>query len=226
VATGAHIAIIAHVTGEELRRYLDTTEMVNGFANRFLWFCVKRSKSIADDDARRIDPAKLAPLVERLHRAVDFARTVHEMRRDDEACEDWRKVYPILSAGKPGLLGAATSRGEAQVMRLALIYALLDCSQSIGRRHLRAALALWTYAEDSARFIFGDALGDPTADAILDALRRNALGLTRTEISGLFSRNKPGSEISRALRSLAEVGAVRTVMGDSGGRPSERWIAL
>src|SRR5690348_6259561 len=35
-ATGAHIGIVAHVTRSELLRYLDSTELGNGFANRFL----------------------------------------------------------------------------------------------------------------------------------------------------------------------------------------------
>jgi hypothetical protein len=43
-ATDARVSIIGHVTHEELRRYLDRTELANGFANRFLWICVKRSK--------------------------------------------------------------------------------------------------------------------------------------------------------------------------------------
>src|ERR1019366_9472857 len=43
-ATDAHIAIIGHITRDELRRYLDSTEVGNGFANRFLYVCVRRSK--------------------------------------------------------------------------------------------------------------------------------------------------------------------------------------
>src|SRR5262249_20157432 len=42
-ATGAHISIIGHITAEELKRYLPRTEMANGFANRFIFACVKRS---------------------------------------------------------------------------------------------------------------------------------------------------------------------------------------
>ena len=34
----------------------------------------------------------------------------------------------------------------------------------------RGALAVWEYAEHSARYIFGDALGDPLADEILAAI--------------------------------------------------------
>jgi hypothetical protein len=55
---------------------------------------------------------------------------------------------------------------EAHVVRLAMIYALLGCSQHIGAEHLGAALAIWRYSTDSGRWIFGDSLGGPTADEI------------------------------------------------------------
>ena len=43
-ATGAHISMIGHVTDGGLIRNLYSTEAANGFANRFLWICVTRSK--------------------------------------------------------------------------------------------------------------------------------------------------------------------------------------
>ncbi|MBZ5514201.1 MAG: hypothetical protein LAN62_05020 [Acidobacteriia bacterium] len=224
-ATGAHISIIGHITVEELRRYITETELASGFANRFLWLCVKRSKCLPDDD-HRIDQANLAFLTDRLRRAVEFARQFGEIKRDDAAHADWRGIYSALTAGRPGLLGAATSRAEAQTMRAAMVYALLDCSPAIRQEHLRAALALWQYAEASAKFIFGDALGDPTADAILEALQRNPLGLTRNEICDLFGRHKSRQEVERALRTILAVGAGKFVQEQSGGRPTERWLAL
>jgi hypothetical protein len=43
-ATDSHISIIAHVTDDELRAVLTRIEMANGFANRFLFARVRRSK--------------------------------------------------------------------------------------------------------------------------------------------------------------------------------------
>ena len=56
-------------------------------------------------------------------------------------------------------------------MRLAALYAVMDKSKTIEKEHLMAALALWHYAEASARYIFGDATGDRVADRIMEALR-------------------------------------------------------
>src|SRR5262249_12294343 len=85
----------------------------------------------------------------------------------------WEAAYPDLSAERPGLLGAVVARAEPQVIRLALVYALLDCTHQIDVVHLEAAMAVWAYCEESATRIFGDSLGDPIADEILLALRRS-----------------------------------------------------
>ena len=111
-------------------------------------------------------------------------------------------------------------------MRLALLYALLDRSETIGAAHLRAALAVWDYVEASARFTFGDALGDPVADEMLRALRSAPTGLTRTDIANLFGRNKSAREIGRALAMLEGSGLAIAARDKSGeGRPVERWLA-
>ena len=73
-------------------------------------------------------------------------------------------------------------------MRLSLIYALLDLSERICLEHLEAALAVWRYSANSAVWVFGDSLGDPTADEIWSAARERPAGVTRTEVSDLFSR--------------------------------------
>ena len=112
-------------------------------------------------------------------------------------------------------------------MRLALVYALLDSSRSIEAEHLSAGLAVWSYCEASARLIFGDALGDVTADEVLKELRAAPGGLTRTELSGRFGRNKSALEISRALTVLTQHGLVRSEKEDvTAGRPPERWFSV
>jgi hypothetical protein len=79
------------------------------------------------------------------------------------------------------LFGAVVGRGEAQVARLAALYAIMNESYEIEHGHLLAALALWDYAEQSARYVFGDATGDPVADQILEALRASrGEGMTKT----------------------------------------------
>jgi hypothetical protein len=168
-ATGAHVSIIGHITAEELRRYLDATETANGFANRFLWLCVRRSKSLPEGGSLLADA--LDHFGEEIREAITVARRCGRMERDTAARALWASVYEELSAGETGLVGALLARSEAQVLRLSMLYALLDRSGLIREEHLRAALAVWHYAERSVRFLFGDSTGNPDADVVLRALR-------------------------------------------------------
>lgn len=224
VSTEAHASIIGHITKDELQKLLTGTEAANGFGNRFIWICVRRSKLLPFGGlAHQLD---FAPLLRQLVAVAEVARTRGEVARDGAADELWLEAYRELSEGQPGLLGAILGRAEAQVMRLALVYALLDGSGEIGRPHLEAALALWRYAEDSARYVFGDALGDEDAEAILAALRAAPEGLARSRISvEVFSKNKTAVEITRALSRLLEAGLVRRDSIKTGGRPAETWFA-
>jgi hypothetical protein len=223
VATGAHISIIGHITRGELLRYLSDTEAGNGFANRFLWGCVKRSKVLPEGG--RIEEVDFTPLRQRLCQAIEFAGSVREMKRDEETRAIWHQIYPNLSAGKPGLQGAITSRAEAHVMRLTCLYAILDCSPIIRKQHLLAAIAVWDYVEESVRYIFADLLGDPTADEVDRALRARPDGMTRTEIRRLLGHHVTGDGIDRALASLESLGRAHRQFDATTGRYAERWVA-
>jgi hypothetical protein len=223
-STGAHISIVGHITRDELRRYLDRSEMANGFANRYVWICVKRSRILPEGG--RLQDTDLISIISRLKEAVEFGKTVGEIKKDDRAMDLWAATYPELSEGKPGLLGAVISRGEAQVIRMACIYALLDRSNLIREEHLLAALAIWDYSEASARYIFGGTIGNPLADRIIIALRSSARGLTRTEINNLFARNVKAERIDLALLSLRKSNRASMATENTDGRPVERWHDL
>jgi hypothetical protein len=225
-ASGAHVSLAGHVTLEELRRYLSATEQANGFANRFIWLCVRRSRFLPEGGDLAACELALAPVIEKLKAAAEFASKAGELRRDAEARGAWKEIYRELSSGKPGLLGAITSRAEAHVVRLESLYALLDLSTTVRGEHLEAALALWQFAEDSCRYIFGDATGDPEADAILQTLRSSPQGLTRTDINNLFGGHKPSAIIARALDSLLALGLVRREWQQTEGRSAEVWFAV
>lgn len=225
VATGAHICIVGHITIPELRAELTATDTANGFANRFLFALVRRSK-LLPFGGDPIEPEKLIELATRLNAAVEHARTVQEVQMTEAARAVWAGVYAELSQSRPGLLGAATARSEAQALRLALVYALADCSSVIDAPHLLAAFSIIEYAQASAAYIFGDSLGDPVADELLAALRRSGkAGMTRTTIRDLLGRHQRAERINAALELLASRGLARKAEVRTDGRPSEVWRA-
>lgn len=222
-ATGAHVSIIAHITPGELTSRLDRTEIANGLVNRFLIVAARRSKYLPDGGEPPV--AELQAIANELRQVGSFARGVGGMVRDAEARALWHAMYPSLTDRPAGLLGAATSRAAPHVVRLSCIYALLDCSQVVQRPHLEAALALWHYAEESAAFFLGSQLGDPVADALLQALRASPEGLSLTEMYGLKSRHWSREQIRAGLEVLAKEGLATGAKKATGGRPSEHWTA-
>ncbi len=230
-ASGAHVSIIAHVTSEDLHRRLTQTDAANGFANRFLWICARRSRYLPHGG--RIHTVNFADVVAQLKEAIDFARDDFAddgapMVRDSSANELWEEVYPALSEAKAGLLGAVTSRAEAQAMRIAAIYALLDRSKWIRRHHLEAGLAVWRYAEQSAAYIFGDQLADPDGEKVAAALRKAfPAGLSSQQIRRqVFHGHRSGAELNRIMGTLTRAGLAEMEVDSSTRKPTTRWRSV
>lgn len=222
VASDCHVSIVGHVTPPELSQLLGETEVLNGFANRFLWVCCRRSK-LLPDGGEEID---LSPLARRLEYALETARVPGLIARDGEAGRLWHDEYGRLTAEVPGLLGAVTSRAAPQVLRLALLYALLDASHSIRAVHLRAALALWDYCRRSAAWTFGEATEDADGNVLLQAIRAaGEKGLSGREVSAVFGRHKPAAELRRLLSTLVEQGLVISRQTRTAGNTAETWVA-
>jgi hypothetical protein len=222
-ATGAHVSCIVHITPEELLRNLSAVEVANGFANRFLWICSMRAR-LLPDGGEQVNIQSLADSLNTLRLTCMHAC---EMRRDKQAAAVWATVYPLLTMDRPGMLGAVTSRAEAHVLRLSGIYAALDGGHQIRLPHLLAALSVWDYSLASARFLFGDSIGEPVADIMLDALRKAAPeGLARNSVrEDVFQRHVSSERIDLAIETLECLGQLQVVKESTGGRPRQMLYA-
>jgi hypothetical protein len=224
-ATNPHVCILGHITSGELVKHLTENEMANGLANRFVWMLVKRSKRLPFGGEWHT--VNLQPISREIVGALEFATGEHRMDWSDDARPLWVEAYDALTEDRLGMFGAVTARAEAQTLRLAMLYALADCSYKIRRTHVESALAVWEYAEESASYIFGDAIGDADADKVLEELKACEEGMTRTEIRDLFGRNRSGEELDRIMEVLAEAGRIRVTRHRENGskKPVERWHA-
>lgn len=222
-ATRAHVSIIAQTTQFDLERYLSLTDIFNGFGNRFLWACAQRSKLLPDGGGIREE--QVSALAKKLRRKVQFAKRQKRIGLSVNAACLWKRTYPKISADSPGQFGAVTSRAEAQVRRIALIYALLDGSCKVRTAHLHAALEVWRFCEDSARFIFGGRSAATLEDKILVILRRAETGMTRTQISRALQHHVASGVIAEALDLLRERELVRKKSLKTKGRSAEVWRA-
>lgn len=216
ISTNSHISIIGHITNDELRHLLCQSDMSNGFGNRFLWACVKRSKllplggSLRDDD--------LIPLAQYLREAMMAARKGGRVTLDGEAINAWSAIYHSMAAKPPGgLIGAMCCRMETQLLRVAMIYALIDGGTVIRVKHLDAARALTNYCTKSVREIFASHTGNHVADTILREVR--AVGrLNRTQVRDLGAGHWSRGQIDEAIDILVTDHNVATIHEDTGGR--------
>jgi hypothetical protein len=222
-ATGPHISVLGHITESELLKHLVESETANGFGNRILWAVVRRSKELPFGG--ELETVDMAPVIRRIRNAL--GREAGRMRFADNARDTWAEMYAVLTQDRPGMFGEVTARAEAQTLRLAIIYALADGSGELRAEHLASACAVWGYCEDSALYLFGDRLGDADADNLAEALRQSEDGMTRTEISAFFKRNKLSVELDRILGLLLEHGKARRedVEQEGSKKPVERWYA-
>jgi len=108
-----------------------------------------------------------------------------------------------------------------QILRLSLVYALLDRSTGIEAGHLESAVAVWAYAERSARFIFGDSTGNRHADALRRLLRRERT-MTREDVRKELGIRHASEldEICDLLVALGYATVGRGGPGPQGGRPA------
>jgi len=157
--------------------------------------------------------AKQNKLKSILEKIADF----DTVKFSSEGEKFWVKIYYDLSKGLPGILGGVTGRSEAQVLRLAVIYCLLDGSNRVEVWHLEAALAVWKYCEDSARLIFGDRESNSTLQRIVDSLKTSPK--TRTEIYHLFNKHIKARDLDASLDELIRSGRISIDRIETGGAP-------
>jgi hypothetical protein len=231
-SSNAHVGIIAHITPEEHAKLFKSsgngkghsTETSNGFANRFLWALTKRSKVLPEGG----DPDAIKPFAKPLRDALLNAGLIERVVRDDAAKALWAEVYESLTSAKAGAYGQVVGRGAPQVLRLSLIYALLDGSQTITADHLRAALAVWHYCDASAEMLFKDAANEagpePLDLRLLNAIIREP-GISRKGLHHACGNNFKASDLDTALRSLESRRLAHRgrCQPEGGGRPAECW---
>lgn len=236
-ASNPHIGILADVTPSELRSLMAAREMSNGFANRFIFFWAEGDKvnpfpkstpkDVVQGFARRISDILLFAGAER---HVD--RNVMRMEFSPDASSNYAKLYRgelrDRSAGEAvtGLL----DRRAPMLIRLAMIFAITDKSETIEAQHLNAGMAWVRYWVESVKYIFQSAMDEvhvaetnEVANALLAFLQANGKAsrtqITKTCFSGHIVKEKLDAAIEELLSAtppLIEVEAVPRPKGETG----------
>tara|TARA_B110000240_G_scaffold142278_1_gene157371 strand:- start:964 stop:3045 length:2082 start_codon:yes stop_codon:yes gene_type:complete len=204
ISTNPHISIIGHITPNELLDNIAKSDLSNGFANRFLWVFVEMTKELPfGGDLKDSDLMSIVVKVKSIIEWVNDQKEI-EMIWDEGAKQTWRDSYSDLVQDFEGDLGTVTSRAAPQVLRLTMLFAVMEKDNVMKKEHLKAALTLWKYALKSADFIFGNNMNGKTQNKILLGLTTNHNGLTKTQIHKLFNNHVSKEDINTSLSYLSQ----------------------
>ncbi len=215
-ASNPHLSLTGNITPSELLGLMESRDLSNGFANRFLIFWAER---------QRIEPfpkptprTVVADLAERTKEVIRFATEGYPGNRDSRSMElsaDARTEYARLYRGELSRLAdgekvaALIERRAPMLLRLAMLFALTDHTLTIEVHHIRAALAWVRFHRDSVRFIFNDAAGETAAMEASDGVAKILEYLKhhgQTSRAGLsqkcFSGHLSAKRLDEALDSL------------------------
>lgn len=219
-ASGTHICMVAHVTFGELLTHLNSVESSNGFANRFLWVCSRRSK--VEPEPEMIPTPRLDMYAGEFADAVIFAdRHKSGLNLSKEASVLWHTMYRDLDIERGGLVGNLCDRAHAQVLRIATIFAILDKSTEVKPEHLKASRAVWQYCEDSIGYIFGADI-DQDEQKVLHHLQDQSGEVAQSVLSRKLFKDRPSVLANKLLR-LEEQGKVTRRREKGKGRTATYW---
>lgn len=205
-ASNCHISLVGHITRTELQALLTANDANNGFANRVLWVHSARTRLLPEGG----EDLDFTIEANTLRRIATESQNRGAVRRTQGAREYWHHIYPDLSREDvPGLWGQSTSRAEAQVVRLSLLFALMDLSERVEVEHLQAAKAVWDYCFNSARWALEVRRLSKEADKILGALHYGPKDRTYV-VSHVFSGNIQKSRLDAALKEIEDNITVET----------------
>ena len=225
-ASNPHVSLIGHVTLDELRKRLEKTDNTNGFSNRIMWLVVKRAKVVACPPPIQW---KSHPKILQALRDIKTNLTAHPrtFSWQQETLSEWNRYYRSKKDSGTGMIGPIIARSAPHVLRLAMLYAVLDASTLIEPRHVEAAIAFVDYCERCAQWIFQERTGNKAADKILWNLERRPAGMTRNEIQHeVFSNHCSETTLNMALSQLVDMNLVDiSHERASNNKKVERWKA-
>lgn len=224
-ASSSHVAIIGHITPREFRLRLAEADMSGGTYNRYLPVYVERSRLLPIPEGTAEDVR--TNFGSRLAAAIDKAAVVGCIQFDGEATELWvAELYPELTGADDDDHAEAefTRRAAPYCLRIGGLLAALDGRALMSKNDLAAAAALVRYSIASARFVLDRQHRDPRLDRICRAIdAAGEAGLTRSAISGLFSRNLTKEVLDELLSQVIATGRYEIARQATKGRPAETY---
>lgn len=191
------------ITQSELSELITKTSLTNGFANRFIWLHVSRSKLLSFPPEP--DQERLQSLVKKMSVLLAKLKDGKQITLAKSACGVWDRMYVTLNSRDSETNIEIKNRAVNNILRVALIYAILDESSEVEERHLEAAYELIRHSESCVDKIFSKKSSTKDEMKLLKALNARGGWTSQTEvIEQIFNRNRSAEEIGRLQKELTE----------------------
>ena len=206
-----HGSIVGYTVPELIKSTMPVGADYSGTGNRFLYCFIKRMK-LVPRGGPPIDwttetwnyRAEKIPILQYLCDMIGEAKKDRHLPLAVTAHKYWDKLYRKLESVKTGdHIGRMTSRGAAHVRRLAAIFCLIDREEAVRVEHLKAALAIWEYSVESAKYIFKGYSRE--GEKILGAVKEKG-SMTLTDFHNLFNRNRTAEWVRAQVTALVNGG--------------------
>ena len=214
-ASRPHVCLCGAISPVELLALIQQRDLLNGFVNRFLVAWGERTSIEAFP--RRATQDVVDELSGKVVDVVEFVRTLKDA--DDEGAMAMAAGARSRYAGTyqtelcpdlgSGIVDSLLERRAPMLLRLAMLFALTDCSSVIEERHVNAATAWIRYFTDSVFFVFAGGRPQATppqivwaARRIADFLARRGSASRRDLLVNCFGRHQPASVIDAAIAHL------------------------
>jgi hypothetical protein len=228
ITASDHVAAtLNHIVKDELVDLTSAgTELSNGFMNRHLF--VYSGKTSPKPFGQDLSPLMWEHFVNEFRQSIRFGSVMGAYPLAADARVLWNEdLYPRLWAAEyEGIVDAVTTRGAAYVLRMAMVYAILDRAKLIQPEHLIAAEAVWDYSVATAHWVWGDISTNKVLTDVWNTLRGlGGQGIKRWDLHEQVGKHHGKKRFGEALDHLESVGFALRTKEPTGGRPAELWMA-
>lgn len=215
-----HFGSVGHITPAVLLKKLKTIEMMNGFANRFLFIGVPRPTYSYDDGSYSKD--ELVKIQQRLMESLDKGSNRGKINIDDEAKDYYLSFVRSIrdDMGKNDKIDALQSRFDKLCLKVALTVALTNQEETISLASMEAASEVIRYSSETLKELYGDSIQEtPEVMAIKFVEQRGEIA--RTELMVELSKKLERSIADKVVDKLVRSGRLKaeTRVGSRGRRP-------
>lgn len=232
-ASHPHVGMLAAITPSELLSSMAGRDLTNGFANRFLIYWAERQRLLPFPKAT--PAAEVDRLAGRVLEVLKFCQADRWADRDTlrvelspEAVKRWTALYrsELNDRSHGERINALLERRAPMLLRLAMLFALTDCTATVEVRHLDAALAWIRYSTESVKFVFGSAADEAevaevndTAQKIVEFIGQHRR-VTRKQITrDCFKGHASKDRLDTALDELLTANPPRIVVEEDRSQP-------